>query len=153
VVIPTAQNSFIGLKTSFFLITPTPKFWRWRNEFYGIEYCLGRFQGCGRGTSKYFTNLFRLSYIIKVILDLIDYTIYIIQVAVATSIFRDILVRHTHINRLPINNTNHKDYYWMIGFGVFSSILDICKLIWASFGANLRNLTNWTNLVCLAKES
>jgi hypothetical protein len=33
VVIPTAQNSHIGLKMLFFLITPTPKFWRWRNQF------------------------------------------------------------------------------------------------------------------------
>ncbi len=37
VVIPTAQNRFIGLKTSFFLITPKPKFWRWRYQFYRIE--------------------------------------------------------------------------------------------------------------------
>jgi hypothetical protein len=37
VIIPTAQNSYIGLKTLFFLITPTPKFWHWRNQFYRIE--------------------------------------------------------------------------------------------------------------------
>jgi hypothetical protein len=37
VVIPTAQNSYIGLKASFFLIMPTPKIWCWRNEFYRIE--------------------------------------------------------------------------------------------------------------------
>jgi hypothetical protein len=37
VVIPTAQNSYIGLKTSFFLITPTPKFCHWHNQFYRIE--------------------------------------------------------------------------------------------------------------------
>ncbi len=38
VVIPTAQYSYIGLKTSFFLITPKPKFWHyWCNQFYRIE--------------------------------------------------------------------------------------------------------------------
>ena len=31
------QNTFIGLKKSFVLITPTPKFWRWRNQFYRTE--------------------------------------------------------------------------------------------------------------------
>jgi hypothetical protein len=36
VVIPTAQNRFIELKKLFFLITPTPKFWCWRNYFYRI---------------------------------------------------------------------------------------------------------------------
>jgi hypothetical protein len=37
VVTHIAQNSYIGLKTLFFLITPTPKFWRWRGKFYRIE--------------------------------------------------------------------------------------------------------------------
>jgi hypothetical protein len=31
VVIPTAQNRFIGLKKLFILNTPTPKFWRRNN--------------------------------------------------------------------------------------------------------------------------
>jgi hypothetical protein len=36
VVIPTAQNRFIGLKKLFFLSMPMPKFWHWRSLFYRI---------------------------------------------------------------------------------------------------------------------
>jgi hypothetical protein len=37
-VILSTESSFIGLKWTFFVITPTPKFWRWRGNFYRIEY-------------------------------------------------------------------------------------------------------------------
>ena len=39
IVIPTAQNRFIGFKMSFYLITPMPKFWRWHSLFYRIGSC------------------------------------------------------------------------------------------------------------------
>jgi hypothetical protein len=42
VVIPRAQNRFIGLKKSFILITPTPKFWRWRSLFGEQKHCLNQ---------------------------------------------------------------------------------------------------------------
>ncbi len=32
----SCKSCFIGLKNVFFVITPTPKFWRWRNYFYRI---------------------------------------------------------------------------------------------------------------------
>jgi hypothetical protein len=35
-VIFSNENSFMGLKNGFGLITPMPKFWRWRNKFYRI---------------------------------------------------------------------------------------------------------------------
>jgi hypothetical protein len=30
------ENCFIGLKKTVIVVTPTPKFWRWRNYFYMI---------------------------------------------------------------------------------------------------------------------
>jgi hypothetical protein len=39
VVIPTAQNRFIGLKKLFILITQPPKFWRWGSLFFRIDSC------------------------------------------------------------------------------------------------------------------